>query len=122
MSKTLTIARYGRLPKPATSCLTILLTVCIFWLWCQANLIINVTGEYSRPEFVQRCRNLATVGGRNGTRTARLTRPKSDSFFAKLSSHGGSWCRQFRHGISPKPIPVTQEELDFPLAFSLVVF
>ncbi|VDN09007.1 unnamed protein product [Dibothriocephalus latus] len=52
----------------------------------------------------------------------RLTPLHSTKYFLSLNKNSGQLCNAFKRALFPEEVPITQEELAFPLAFSISVF
>ncbi|VDL87862.1 unnamed protein product [Schistocephalus solidus] len=73
--------------------------------------------------LAQRCATLFSKDAAKSHNTSkRLTPLYTNEYFLRLNENFGEYCKDFKQALFPKPVPISEEEREFPLAFLLTVY
>ncbi|VDL98650.1 unnamed protein product [Schistocephalus solidus] len=81
------------------------------------------TPSFSDRHLAQRCATLFSKdAAKSHNKSKRLTPLYTNEYFLRLNGNFGEYCKDFKQALFPKPVPITEEERKFPLAFLLTVY
>ncbi|VDK34959.1 unnamed protein product [Dibothriocephalus latus] len=85
---------------------------------------ISVAEEDKEEDKASRCAFLFSnnVSVNDHHEFKRLTPLRTTDYFLSLNNHSGQLCQAFKRDLFPTKVPLTTEELAFPLAFAISVF